>query len=90
MNREEVAELAKSGEGYTLELKEKIPGDLGRTICAFANSSGGKIILGVNDRREITGIRLSNDDCSRIHDTARNLDPSFEVIAYLFNLGTFI
>ena len=49
MNKEELRGLIETGEGYTLDFKEGIPSDLGRHICAFANASGGRIILGVRD-----------------------------------------
>ncbi len=49
MNKENVLDLIKTGEGITLEFKENISNNLGREICSFANSQGGKIILGVDD-----------------------------------------
>lgn len=45
-----VDDLIKLGEGYHLEFKENIDKSLAREVCAFANSSGGKIILGVTDK----------------------------------------
>ena len=48
-----IYELIKTGEGYTLELKERFSSSIGKEICAFANASGGKIILGIKDSGEI-------------------------------------
>src|SRR3989338_6681720 len=79
MGKDELLSLIKTGEGYSLEFKESIPSDLGKHICAFANSSGGKIVLGVKDDGSIIGYRLGNADSSRIQDTARNMDPQFQV-----------
>ena len=79
MNKGELLALIKTGEGHSLELKEKIPDNLGKHFCAFANASGGKIILGVRDDGSVSGCKLSNSDLSRIHDTARNLDPLLNV-----------
>ena len=79
MNKKAVLELIKSGEGYTIELKEKLNSDIGKTFCAFANASGGKIIIGVKDNNEIIGAKLSNLDSSKIQDIARNMDPSSNV-----------
>ena len=41
-----------------LELKEKLPSNesIGKTVIAFSNTSGGKLVIGVNDNREIVGI----------------------------------
>jgi len=78
MNKKELLELIRTGEGYTLEFKERI-NNLGKEICAFANASGGKIILGVRDNGEIVGFKLTNSNKSRINDITRNMDPSFQV-----------
>jgi predicted HTH transcriptional regulator len=79
MNKKELFELIKIGEGYTVEFKEKLNDSLGKEVCAFANASGGKIILGVSDNGDIKGIKLENHDISRIQDIARNMDPAFFV-----------
>ena len=79
MNKDELLELIKIGEGYTLEFKESISSSIGKDICAFANASGGKIIVGVKDDGTNVGINLSNSDKSKIQDIARNMNPSFNV-----------
>ncbi len=77
MNYNEIIELIKTGEGFTLEFKEKFSETLSKDICAFANASGGRIILGVKDgNNEIIGFKLTNLIKSRIQDIARNIDPS--------------
>ena len=76
MNYKELLEVIKTGEGYTIELKESLNSSVGKEICAFANASGGKIILGVKDDGTISGCNLTNKDKSLIHDIARNMDPA--------------
>jgi len=51
-------EEIKKGENKKLELKEKFPSNeaIAKTIVAFSNMSGGKLVIGVNDDREIVGI----------------------------------
>jgi len=46
-------DIIKTGEGYTIELKEAVNSSIGKEICAFANGSGGKIIIGVNDKNQV-------------------------------------
>ncbi|MCD6590520.1 MAG: ATP-binding protein [Candidatus Aenigmarchaeota archaeon] len=88
MNRRELSELIETGEGYTLEFKESVSSSIGKDICAFANSSGGKIILGVTDKGEIKGYKISNRDRSRVQNIAKNMDPSVEVkIEQIGDLG---
>src|SRR3989338_2543933 len=79
MNKEELRGLIETGEGYTLDFKEGIPSDLGRHICAFANASGGRIILGVRDDGSACGYKLRKADEAKINTTARNLEPSVRV-----------
>ena len=47
------------GEIITTEFKESksaLPKGLFETVCAFLNTKGGYIFLGVNDNREIVGV----------------------------------
>ncbi len=79
MNQKELLELVKTGEGYTLEFKEGLSSSLSKEICAFANASGGKIILGIKDNGDIAGFNLTNAIKSQIQDAARNIDPSLPI-----------
>lgn len=49
----------QQGEGKTLEFKQQLPkGDqLAKTLVAFANTSGGKLIIGVDDQRQVVGVQ---------------------------------
>jgi ATP-dependent DNA helicase RecG len=51
-------EQIQRGEGKTLELKQQLPqhGQIAQTAIAFANTSGGKLVIGVDDERQIVGI----------------------------------
>ncbi|MBN2742441.1 MAG: putative DNA binding domain-containing protein [Marinilabiliaceae bacterium] len=53
-----LTEQIDKGESKTLELKERLPKNehIAKTVTAFANTSGGKMIIGVNDNRQIIGI----------------------------------
>lgn len=58
-----VVERLGEGEGPQTEFKRG-GGDLspvGRAICAFANTSGGLLVLGVTDAREVIGVRDNPD-----------------------------
>ncbi len=79
MNKKELLEFVQTGEGYTLEFKEGLSNSIGKEICAFANASGGKIVLGVSDTGTIKGYKLKNSEISQIQDIARNMDPPFSV-----------
>ncbi len=49
----------QNGETKTLEFKKELPSDSSKwikTIVAFANGAGGKLVIGVSNRREIVGV----------------------------------
>ena len=56
-------EEIKNGESKNLEFKIQLPDDSKKymkTIVAYANTSGGKIIIGVDDTRNIVGVEPSS------------------------------
>jgi ATP-dependent DNA helicase RecG len=68
MNEKELEFILKKGEGQLVEFKETINKNLAKEIVAFANSSGGKIYLGVDDKGFIKGIKITNQLKSQIQD----------------------
>ncbi|MCA1793873.1 MAG: ATP-binding protein [Desulfobacteraceae bacterium] len=54
-----IKETINSPEGRTLEFKRQVPDKLDnivKTVVAFSNGSGGEIIIGVDDDRNLIGI----------------------------------
>ena len=54
-----------AGEDRHTEFKRAL-GDLsavGRAACAFANTEGGLIVLGVDDATEVTGVGRTRSEC---------------------------
>ena len=82
--------LLTQTEGKTLEFKRDLssPEPLLRTIVSFANTSGGVILIGVEDQtRRVRGVAdplaLEERVASLVSDTIRpQLIPDIEVIAY--------
>lgn len=48
--------VLEEGEGYKIEFKESLA-NIDKELVAFANSSGGRIFLGIGDDNEIKGVR---------------------------------
>jgi ATP-dependent DNA helicase RecG len=67
--------ILEEGEGYTLEFKQSVNADLPKELVAFANASGGRIFIGIDDRNRIVGCDLSNKALSQIQDMAATCDP---------------
>ena len=65
MNENDLHNLLALGEGFTTEFKRSGTSNLGQEICAFANATGGLILIGVTDAGEVVGVddhnRLTSD-----------------------------
>ena len=75
--RSEIIDLIFQGESETLELKTTIrePHLLARLIGSFANTKGGKIVVGVKEPPEVVG--TDEGSLRRIYDSAiRKLTPA--------------
>ena len=75
----ELNRLIKQGESYNLEFKESLNSSIAKEMCAFANTNGGKILLGVKDDGKIKGINITNRLKSQIQNYARNIKPSIKI-----------
>lgn len=60
----DVTKYLKQEESQILERKRSIsdPGDIGHTMCAFANTEGGVLLMGVNDKGEVFGLKKEKLD----------------------------
>jgi len=66
MREKQLELLIRQGEGYNLEFKESFSDNIGKDICAFANTNGGKLLVGISDGGEIKGVRITNKLKSQI------------------------
>jgi len=71
--------LLSQPEGQFIEFKTAISASLSKELAAFANSGGGAILLGVDDKGAVKGITNPNRQISVIESYARNLDPALPV-----------
>lgn len=64
------------GENSTTEFKERCDQEAIETAAAFANTSGGIILIGVSDNREITGFTIGKETLTDITNRiAQAIDP---------------
>ncbi len=71
--------LIQEGEGLTVEFKEKFTVKIAQDICAFANSRGGCLLLGVADNGRLVGEHLTGQMKAEIFSLGRNCDPEIEI-----------
>ncbi|MCK4420571.1 putative DNA binding domain-containing protein [candidate division WOR-3 bacterium] len=79
MKRKEIQLIIEEGEGYRIEFKESLS-EIEKDLVALANSSGGRIFLGITDKGEIKGIKITNQFTTRVQDIANNCQPKVKVL----------
>lgn len=64
MTLDELTRLVAVGEGLMLEFKTKVPqpARIAKEVIAFANTHGGRLLLGVEDDGTIKGVRDSAEE----------------------------
>lgn len=68
-------QLIKEGEGLTVEFKRTIdsPYKIAKTIAFFANTSGGVLLVGVGDNRELLGIKSELNELEKLEKACTEL-----------------
>ena len=69
----ELFKLIEEGEGSRIEFKRKFssPQKIAKEMIAFANTSGGYIIFGVDDDRKIVGVESEKSELDLIDTAAK-------------------
>lgn len=87
MRRQELKEIIADGESFTVEFKRKVtsPEKIAREIIAFANSSGGKLIIGVDDDKKVVGVHSEKEEIDQIRHACEfyiepPIDPYIDVV----------
>lgn len=75
---DELIELISKGENENLEFKEslRLEEEIGQTVIAFSNSSGGLILIGVSEAGKLVGIDIGKNTLEELANyIKRNTDP---------------
>jgi ATP-dependent DNA helicase RecG len=80
MKTKHLNNLIALGEGFTVEFKRSGTSNLGREICAFANATGGVILIGVTDTGSVAGVDDHNRLKSEVQAIARSAEPPIAVV----------
>lgn len=78
LNPTEIKSIIASGEGYNAEFKVSLPSkikEITEEVCAFANASGGVVLIGVDDANTIKGITIDNAKRSAIQNSINEISP---------------
>lgn len=77
MKRHELRELIAGGESSTVEFKRKFTSDekIAKEIIAFANTSGGYLIIGVDDDGRVVGVDSEKHEMELVQIAAHSIIP---------------
>ncbi len=81
MRRHQLREIISEGESSTVEFKRKCasPQKIARELIAFANSSGGVLLVGVDDDGSIVGVKSEKEEIEIINHACEFFsDPPIE------------
>ncbi len=88
LNLEELRAAIDAGEGREIEFKRGLPQDekIARSLCAFANTRGGLVFIGVGDDGELEGAPHAEQTAEKLREIARDLiepaiAPRIEIVA---------
>ena len=72
-----IEEMIALGEGYKTEFRDNLPliQDLARTFCAFANTKGGNLFIGISSLGETVRNLDKYGDISRVEEAIALLSP---------------
>jgi len=80
----EVLEIIKQGESQTVEFKRGFSTEVGNTLCSFANTAGGAILLGVSDDGKIKGVpeKVEEQVASLAHSCKPSIYPRIRKVVH--------
>lgn len=74
MSAEKLLEIIKEGESQSVEFKADFSPEVGKTLCAFANTNSGTVFLGISDGGRIQGVSEKTEE--KVANTAHSCKPS--------------
>ncbi|MBO6536833.1 MAG: ATP-binding protein [Balneolaceae bacterium] len=89
MSRQDLKNLVATGESSFLEFKHKVasPEKIAREIAAFANTTGGTILIGVSDNGELVGTESYMEEEFWLDEATKLCVPEIDIHMELLNIG---
>ena len=90
MTEKEVELLLKSEEGLTVEFKSSFNNEVIETLVAFANTSGGSVLIGVTNDGLLSGVSISSETIQNWlneikNKTSPSVIPDVEIVEIAVN-----
>jgi predicted HTH transcriptional regulator len=81
--------LVAEGEGQNLEFKRKasFPEKIVREMIAFANATGGTVLIGVDDNGTIAGLKYPEEESHVIQQALKSCKPTLKLTERFIPIG---
>jgi len=87
LEEKKLIQLINQGESETLEFKTSFSKTVIETIVAFSNTKGGEIVIGVNNKKEIVGISITEETIQKwVNEIKQNTIPQVIPDVELINI----
>jgi len=73
LSEADVRQICAGGEGRQVEFKRGLPGPVktARSLCAFANTRGGMLLVGITDKGRVYGVENAREVVRSLREIAR-------------------
>ena len=73
----DIEKMIEAGEGENLEFKSSFNTEAIETLVAFANASGGKVLIGINEKHGLSGVSINPESVQNwINEIKTKTSPS--------------
>ena len=84
----DINKLLEQGEGLNCEFKSSFTKDIAQALCAFANTKGGAVVIGVKDDGTPIGVNLNKETLQVwVNEIKQNTYPTIIADTYDFNIN---
>ncbi len=93
MTKEQILHIISKGEGQTIEFKKNFNNETIIALAAFANTKGGSVLIGVDDKGIIKGVSISGESIQNwVNEIKNKTTPSLipDVEIFEFDSGNVV
>lgn len=82
---QQILDFTAQGEGKTADFKLRVPSkvrEITEEVCSFANTDGGYVLIGIDNRNQIVGTDIDNNTRSAIQGSIGEVSPTLHYEMY--------
>jgi ATP-dependent DNA helicase RecG len=76
MTGKELINIIQQGETENIEFKQTFSKSVIETLVAFSNTKGGKVLIGINDKKEVRGVTINEETVQKwVNEIKQSTNP---------------